>query len=71
MFGAICHRRLKDIVRDAISATKSLGYRYLWVDKHCIDQSNETDIRRQISQMGNIYAQAEVTIIAAAGQDAT
>ena len=34
-------RHLPATIADAISATKKLGYRYLWVDKYTIDQKNE------------------------------
>ncbi|KAI1383532.1 uncharacterized protein F4822DRAFT_434644 [Hypoxylon trugodes] len=47
------------VVEDAISATLSMGIRYLWVDRH-----------DQVSQMGNIYSNSEVTFIVAAGEDA-
>ena len=56
-------------VRDAISVTKQLGYRYLWVDEYCIDQSNESQRNEQISRMDQIYRGADLTIVAAAGED--
>ncbi|ERF76321.1 hypothetical protein EPUS_04179 [Endocarpon pusillum Z07020] len=60
---------LPNVVLDAIQVTKALGLRYLWVDKLCIDQDNPTLKHDQISQMDKIYRGAEVTIIAAAGED--
>lgn len=57
------------VIVDAISVTKSLGYRYLWIDKLCIDQRNETEKHQQIQQMDAIYEKAQLTIIAAAGDD--
>ncbi|KAI0836687.1 HET-domain-containing protein [Hypoxylon sp. FL0890] len=59
------------VVADAIEATMSMELQYLWVDRYCIDQNDESDKRRQVSQMGSIYAKAEITIIAAAGTDST
>jgi hypothetical protein len=56
-------------VEDAILATKSLGYQFLWVDKFCIDQNNPEEKHHQISQMETIYKAAEVTIIASSGRD--
>ncbi|OTA55069.1 HET-domain-containing protein [Hypoxylon sp. EC38] len=56
------------VVDDAISAALSVGIRYLWVDRHCIDQDDARDKRDQISQMDSIYANSEVTFIAAAGE---
>ncbi|KAI1466182.1 HET-domain-containing protein [Daldinia caldariorum] len=59
------------VIVDAINVTLSMGLQYLWVDRHCIDQNNAMDKHNQISQMGNIYANSEITIIASAGTDAT
>ncbi|ETS77948.1 hypothetical protein PFICI_10010 [Pestalotiopsis fici W106-1] len=59
------------VISDAISATKSLGYGYLWIDKLCIDQENAIEKHQQIQQMDVIYEHAQLTIIAAAGEDET
>jgi len=56
-------------IEDAITVTLKLGFRYLWVDKYCIDQSSPMDKHLQIDQMGQIYASAQLTLIAAAGTD--
>jgi hypothetical protein len=42
-------------VRDALSVTLQLGYRYLWVDEYCIEQDNEVHRNDQISKMDQIY----------------
>jgi hypothetical protein len=60
---------LPNTIEDAITATIRLGYRYLWVDKYCIDQSNQDELQAQISIMDTIYHAASVTVIAAAGDD--
>lgn len=57
------------VIVDAVNVTKSLGYRYLWIDKLCIDQRNKTEKHQQIQQMDTIYEKAQLTIIAAAGDD--
>ncbi|KAL6812445.1 heterokaryon incompatibility domain-containing protein [Trichoderma sp. SZMC 28015] len=66
-------KRLPDqlslLIRDAMAVTQTMGFRYLWVDRYCIDQDNPTVKHDQIRQMDGIYSNAEVTIIAAAGQD--
>lgn len=62
-------RGISKTVQDAIKVTKSLGYRFLWVDRYCIDQQDETDKRNLISKMDMIYRGADLTIVAAAGQD--
>jgi len=51
-------------IRDAIQVTKALGYRFLWVDKYCIDQSSEAEKQQQCSRMGDIYAGSQLTIFA-------
>ncbi|PMD44706.1 HET-domain-containing protein, partial [Hyaloscypha variabilis F] len=56
-------------ITDAMQVTKELGFRYLWVDKYCIDQENEQDKLEQIAQMDTIYRASDFTIIAAAGND--
>ncbi|KAK4221566.1 heterokaryon incompatibility protein-domain-containing protein [Podospora fimiseda] len=61
-------------INDAIEVTQRLkipGLRYLWVDQYCIDQTNETEKNRQISQMDMIYKVAFLTIIAASGEDSS
>jgi hypothetical protein len=57
------------IVADAITVTRGLGFRYLWVDRYCIDQEDAEEKHDQIGKMHLIYEGAEVTIIAAAGED--
>ncbi|KAH7017953.1 heterokaryon incompatibility protein-domain-containing protein, partial [Microdochium trichocladiopsis] len=57
------------VILDAVQVTTALGYRYLWVDRYCIDQSNAEDKLGQINQMDLIYSRSEVTIVAAAGVD--
>lgn len=56
-------------IEDAISVTKGLGLRYLWVDQYCIDQNNSKEKQAQIQKMDRIYQCAEVTIMATAGDD--
>lgn len=56
-------------IRDAVEVTRKLGYRYLWVDRYCIDQNDPAEKHRQIKEMGQIYHNASLTIIAAAGFD--
>jgi hypothetical protein len=56
-------------IRDAAVAVKALGYRYLWVDKLCIDQNDDKKKMIQINQMDLIYGGSDVTIISAYGED--
>lgn len=54
-------------VKDAIFVTLSLGYKYLWVDRYCIDQEDQAHKTRQLAAMGKVYGGAVVTIVAASG----
>ncbi|KAE9363107.1 HET-domain-containing protein, partial [Stipitochalara longipes BDJ] len=58
------------VVIDAIEVTKTLGFRYLWVDRYCIDQDNADEKHDQITNMDTIYESAQLTIMAAAGKNA-
>jgi len=49
--------------------TLRLQYRYIWIDRYCIPQSDEREQQTQIKNMGSIYTSAEATIVAAAGAD--
>ncbi|CAG9994492.1 unnamed protein product [Clonostachys byssicola] len=55
------------LIRDSVTVVKSLGYRYLWVDKYCIDQQNEREKVDHINKMDLIYGGAQFTIIAVSG----
>jgi hypothetical protein len=55
------------VIEDSIEVCELLGYRYLWVDRYCIDQSATEKKMVQILQMDRIYKNAELTIVAAAG----
>lgn len=63
--GALRNVKIPRTVRDAIELTQMIGYRYLWVDALCIVQDDDSIRHHQISQMHQIYQQAELTIIAA------
>lgn len=58
-------------IADAISVTLGLGLAFLWVDRYCVSQDNKEEQYHQLQQMGLIYKHAQVTIIAAAGNDPT
>jgi len=55
------------VIEDSVKVTLQLHRRYLWVDRYCINQHDESEKSDQINQMDLIYANALVTIIAAAG----
>lgn len=52
-------------IQDAILVTRSLGFRYLWVDALCIIQDDMSDKSAEINEMGMIYKSATLTIAAA------
>ncbi|KAI0382460.1 HET-domain-containing protein [Hypomontagnella monticulosa] len=62
-------KNLPLLVTDAITVTKDLGFRYLWIDRFCISQDKPETKHRQIMEMDAVYSNSELTVIAAAGQD--
>lgn len=59
--------KIPQTIRDAMTVTKGLGQRYLWVDSLCITQDDLDEIRDSCLLMDKVYQEAEFTIIAAAG----
>ncbi|KAF2469971.1 HET-domain-containing protein, partial [Lindgomyces ingoldianus] len=57
------------VIRDAIHVTRELGYRYLWIDRYCINQTDGEEKMSQLTQMDLIYENADMTIVAGAGED--
>ena len=43
------------IIEDAIYITTQLNFRYLWIDRYCISNTNARERHRLIQAMGNIY----------------
>ncbi|KAF4631515.1 hypothetical protein G7Y89_g6616 [Cudoniella acicularis] len=62
---------LPNTIKDAMTMTKRLGFRYLWIDRYCIDQNNEERKLNQCAKMDLIYQNSQLTIIAAIGDDPT
>lgn len=54
--------------RDAITITRNLGIRYLWIDSLCIIQDSKRDWEQESKRMGSVYRDAAVTILAAASE---
>ena len=60
-----CCRQVPQTIEDAIRVVLNLGYRYLWVDRFCIDQENGSqDRHQQIEQMDLVFEHALTTIVA-------
>ncbi|KAF9224652.1 HET-domain-containing protein [Gyrodon lividus] len=62
--------RIPRTVRDAMELTRKIGMRHLWVDTLCIIQDDQEDKSHLIGCMDDVYDNATVTVIAAAGGDA-
>ncbi|KAF2489918.1 HET-domain-containing protein, partial [Lophium mytilinum] len=60
---------LPAVIEDSITVTLRLGYRFLWVDRYCIPQTDEAAKAIQIGNMNLIFEHSELTIIAASGND--
>ncbi|EFX03383.1 heterokaryon incompatibility protein [Grosmannia clavigera kw1407] len=61
---------LPPTIQDAVTVTRALGFRYLWVDALCIIQDCATGNSREIDQMGLCFQNAAVTIMAATSTSA-
>ena len=63
---------LPKTIQDAVTLTRELGIRYLWVDALCILQGRDAEARddwkHESSLMAKVYGNAFVTIAAAKGQ---
>ncbi|KAF1969238.1 hypothetical protein BU23DRAFT_441407, partial [Bimuria novae-zelandiae CBS 107.79] len=58
-------------IKDAMTVTLRHCFQFLWIDRYCINQSSAMDMHLRIIQMGQIYASANLTIIALVGTDPT
>ena len=56
--------------QDAVTVTRRLGLRYLWIDSLCIVQDDTEDWRREARRMQDVFHQAYCTIAATAAEDA-
>ncbi|KAK7973250.1 tol protein [Apiospora saccharicola] len=55
-------------IQDAAWLTRELGCQYIWIDRYCIPQDDPQAKHDQIKRMDLVYKQAQLTIIAAAGE---
>ncbi|PVH68516.1 HET-domain-containing protein [Cadophora sp. DSE1049] len=51
--------------KDAIILTRTLGFRYIWIDSLCIIQDDTKDWEVEASKMCDVYSNATLTIAAA------
>ena len=59
---------LSKTVHDAVSITRGLGVKYLWVDTLCIIQDDKEDWKRESSKMDQVYRHALVMIAASSAK---
>jgi hypothetical protein len=62
---------LPNSFRDAVTITRGLGMRYLWIDALCIVQDDKSDWEREALKMGQVYENAFLTIATDAAKDPT
>ena len=62
--------RIPKTIRDAMSLTREIGVRYLWVDSLCIVQDDAMEKAALVQEMHQIYHRSFFTIVAAAGDHA-
>ncbi|KAI0154572.1 heterokaryon incompatibility protein-domain-containing protein [Xylariaceae sp. FL1272] len=55
--------------RDAITITRNLGVRYLWIDALCILQDSKQDWESEIKQIATYYSNSYFTIFGMASQN--
>jgi len=58
-------------IQDSITGTCQLGFRYLWIDRYCINQNSQEELSAQLRKMDLIYQNTQVTIITVGGKDLT
>lgn len=50
--------------QDAVTATRNLGLRYLWLDSLCIIQDDTNDWMKEAARIDRVYEGAYLTIVA-------
>ena len=65
----IVEEELARTFQHAIHIARRLGVRYLWIDAICIIQDSTEDWLNESGKMGSIFANAQLTLVAAAGED--
>ncbi|KAH8781636.1 heterokaryon incompatibility protein-domain-containing protein [Hyaloscypha finlandica] len=51
-------------LKDAITVTRELGIKYIWIDSLCIIQDSKDDMLRELPRMAGYYANSYLTISA-------
>lgn len=61
--------RIPQTIQHAVTFTRRLGIKYLWVDRFCIIQGDKDDWKEESKRMFNVYRHSYVTLAAVWGQD--
>jgi hypothetical protein len=62
-------KQLPRTFQQAITLTKRMGHRYIWIDSLCIVQDSESDWQHEASLMGDVYKNSFCNISATAAED--
>ncbi|KAH6625745.1 heterokaryon incompatibility protein-domain-containing protein [Boeremia exigua] len=60
---------LSQTFRDAVTSTRELGQRYLWIDSLCIIQDDKEDWVEEAAKMAKVYGNAYCTLAALSSAD--
>ncbi|EXL66156.1 hypothetical protein FOPG_17646 [Fusarium oxysporum f. sp. conglutinans race 2 54008] len=63
--------RLPKTFQDAITITRELKIRFLWIDSLCIVQDDGLDWKREAALMGAVFSSAYCTLAGTSAQDST
>ena len=67
----IAFKMLPKTFQDAVTVTRTIGIRYLWIDSLCILQDDKKDWLQESAQMGSICERGYLTIAASDAIDST
>jgi hypothetical protein len=68
-YGLLDKNELPRTILDAMFVVASIGENYLWVDSLCIIQDDDDDLRHNLREMHRIYSCANLTVVAAHGDN--
>ncbi|KAI7787390.1 hypothetical protein LA080_016465 [Diaporthe eres] len=66
--GEALPKTLPKLIEDTIVVALGLGYQYLWIDRYCIPQGDETVKTSLIRNMDKVYSESSLTLIASAAK---
>lgn len=69
-FHSIDFEALSPTIKDAVTVTRSLEMRYIWIDALCIIQDSAEDMMKELANMANVYENASITLVAASAAGA-